>query len=181
MKLDAADELHIVRHHVPLDFMAGDGELRAQETARRLSNRREHFREELFQRVRGQLAELALESTSPVGTSELIVDHLALGGLARDALLFLELGDAALQLLHPLADDLTELLRLRLQLTVAQRREPLLVVMNLVEDGLDALQLAIVSRAEERFGDSLEHDEPLSIQPGVADVCRNGIGYEPMK
>ena len=145
-----------------------------------LANGRERLREDFLHGVGDEPTQLSFETAAAVGACQLVVDPPALGRVDRNALLLLELGNPPLQLLRAPPDGFPELLRLRLDLGVGQGRELLLALKNLVEEGLDPLQLPIVARAEQRSCDGLEHDKPLSIQPGLADVRRDGIGNEPM-
>ena len=58
-------------------------------------------------------------------------------GIARRALLLLELGDARFELARPLANDRAELRRLAAQLLFGDRLQPRVMLVDLVDDRLD--------------------------------------------
>ena len=78
--------------------------------------------------------QLALDAAGAVGSAQLVVQLLALGGVGRDALLLLELRDARLERGGALAEQCAELLRLASELLLRDRAEPLLVRVNRIDD-----------------------------------------------
>ena len=81
MQLNAAHELHIVRHHVPDELMAGDHHGRPEETATGDADRGERLGKDLVERLRDGRPQLSFDATPPIAAAKLHVDLLALGGV----------------------------------------------------------------------------------------------------
>ena len=151
---------------------------RADEAARAFAHRGERLGQDLVEHLGDRVAQLALGAAAAVGAAQLGVDALALGRSVAVRFCSLQLGDARLELARALADDLAELRRLAAKLLFGDALEPSVVLVDLVDDRLDLLPLALVARSHDGVDDSLEHAIPLSVQPLRRDVVGDGIRHE---
>jgi hypothetical protein len=77
---------------------------------------------------------------------------------------------------RPLADDVAKLRRLTAELLLGCSLETCVVLVDLVDDRLDAAPFALVAGPE----DLAQYAFPyLSVQPVRADILGDGIGDEP--
>ena len=152
MQHDAADELHVVRHHVPLQRVAGDHHFTADQPAGGFAHRRECFGQEIVQRA------LQLGDERLIGLAQLIAQIRALGGVGAVVFGLLETLDLRQQRAGPLRDALAEARGLCLELFVAEVFETRLVLVNRIHDRLDALQLAIKPRPKDFCEQRVGHD-----------------------
>ena len=158
VELDAAHQLDVVRHHVPLEVTSGHVDRRAHQPSRRLANGGERLGQELVERLGDRAPQLALHAAAshraPLSS---LSSRSRSVGLRRRALLLLELGDAGLELRRALPQDAAELLRLTAQLLFRRARQPLLVRVDRIDDRLEPLLFAFVAGAKERREYALEH------------------------
>ena len=103
------------------------------------------------------LAKLALHAAAAIGTTQLVVDPLAVGRIRCGALLFSKLDRSRLERARPLSDDATQLLRLTAQLVLGDLLQASVMFVDLVNDRLNLAPLALVSRSEDGVDQSLEH------------------------
>src|SRR5205085_1072857 len=92
-----------------------------------------------------------------VGARQLGVDALPLRGVGRRALGRLQLGDTRLELRDALAQDAAEALGLAAQLLLGDGLQPLVLLVDRVDDGLHASPLPFVTGAENAVDDGVEH------------------------
>ncbi len=95
---DATDQLHIVRHHVPLRLMTPHGDSLAEQATARLPHRRIGLRQDLAEHGLHLLAELLLQLPDPQRHT------FALQGFLSPLLLLLERGYFLFERLRALAD-----------------------------------------------------------------------------
>ena len=151
MQHDAADELDVVRHHVPDQLAPGDLDGGAEQAPAGLPHGGKGLRKQLVQAGRELLLVAPLQILEPA--LELIpLDRIGAAVLGLPNLLQLGLERAG-----ALSQTLAKPGRLGLQLGLAQLLEPLLVAVDLVHDRLDALALPVESRAEDRRHQCLDH------------------------
>src|SRR5712691_9047553 len=160
MQHDPADELHVVRHHVPLEGVAGDHDFAAQQPTARFAHRGEGLRQNV---VQGHLERL---DEGRLGHSELLAELRALLGVRTVVFLSLEPLHVGGQHAGALGDQAAQLGRLALQLAVRQRLQPLLVAMNRVHDRADAFQLSLELGSEDLGEPTLGH------QSSIRDTAR---------
>ena len=115
MQDDGADELHVVRDHVPRHLVAGDDDLVAEEPAARLADRRERLGKDLVQHLTRGLVQIGL------GIGHPLREAFALGQIFGVPALVAQRLDRALVLSELLVDRLAEPLRLAGQLFVRRR------------------------------------------------------------
>ncbi len=112
MELNATHQLHIVRHHVPVHFLAGDRHLGPQQAARRLTSGCESFRQQRVEDIRDRRPKLGFHASAPINAAQIVVDLFALRRIARDTLAVAELGDPRLDAGRYLTDLRAKLLGL---------------------------------------------------------------------
>src|SRR5690606_35148173 len=115
--------------------------------------------------------QLALYAPLPVCAAELVVNLVALLRILGGALPLLELRDLRLQARGTLADHAAEPLCLAAQFIVRHTGESFGVLVDGINDGLNALALAVVPRSENAGDYGLEHLFFLSVQS-----CRRYVG-----
>src|SRR2546426_250356 len=160
MQHDAADELYVVRHHVPLEGAAGDHHLAAYQPAARLADRGEGLREDV---VQGHLERL---DVGRLGLGQLLAELHPLLGIRTVVLLPLQALDLRGHGACALGDQAAQLRRLALQLRIRQRLEPLLVAMNRAHDRADTFQLSLELGPEDLGEPTLVH------QSSIRDTAR---------
>ena len=148
---DPADELHIVGHHVPRQLVAGDDDLRAQQPPARVAHGGEHLREDGIEDA------LHLLRVRRLGLGQLIGELESLLGVRAIVLRLLEALHLGREHARPLPDDAAELLGLGPHLGVGQPLQALLVRMNRIHDGPDALHLAPEARTHNLGDQRLQH------------------------
>ena len=112
---DRADELHVVRDHVPELLLAPHRHLGTEETAARFLDGREGFRKDLLENVMGFGHHPFVE----IGQG--LLQFLALEGILRVALLFPKFFYLGLDLSRSVGDARAEFLRFGLELFFGER------------------------------------------------------------
>ena len=112
MQHDAADELYVVRHHIPFEGVARHDHLAADQPAARLAHRGEGLREHLAQRP------LERFHVGRLGLGQLLAQLHPLVGVRTFVLLLLQALDLRRQHARPLGHEAAQLRRLALQLGV---------------------------------------------------------------
>jgi len=158
VELDAAHQLDVVRHHVPLEVAPGDVHRGAEQAARRLAHRGERLGQDLVERVGDRAPQLALHAAAAVGACELVVEPLTLGRVGGRPLLLPQLGRRRRQGARPLLEQLAEFRGLAADLVIAHAGKPRLLLVDRVEDGLDPLQVPLVAGAQNGRQYALEHE-----------------------
>ena len=115
---DPADELHIVRDHVPRHLVARDLDLRPEASPARLAHGRERLGQDLIEHGLQRLVELTFRRRDAFG--EVGAPRRIFG----EATLLPQRLDGLLELDGPLRDDRPELPRLRLEGVFREIREP---------------------------------------------------------
>ncbi len=151
MQHDAADELHVVGHHVPFQGVRGDHDLAAKQPARCLPHGRERLGQQIVQRL------LQLADERLLDPSQLVAEVRALGRIRTVVFRLLETLDLGVERAGPLRDRLAELDGLRLQLSVTERLQTHFVLVNRIHDRLDPLQLAVEPRPENLRKPTIAH------------------------
>ena len=154
MQHDAADELHVVGHHVPFHRVPRDDDLAAQQAAGRFAHRRKRFGQQVVQRL------LQLGDERLLRFVQLIAQVGALGGIGTVVLRLLEALDLRLQGAGALRNGVAEPGGLRLQLAVGDFLETHFVLVNRIHDRLDAFQLAVEPRPEDSGEPTIGHYTP---------------------
>ena len=144
MQHDAADELHVVRHHVPGQLVAGDRHGGADQPAAGLAHRGIGLGKEVVQR--GLQLALVLDLQLLVPALEPVPLHRIRAGVLGG----LDLLQLGLDGSGPLAKPLPELPGLVLQLGLAEPLELLFLSVDPVHNGLEALALALVPGPQDR-------------------------------
>src|SRR5262249_54774415 len=99
--------------------------------------------------------------------------------VARRPLLLFELVDTRFELARAFMQNRAELRRLPAKLLLGDLLQPRVLLVDLVDDRLNLLALALMARADHRVDDSLEHSNPLTVQPLRRDEVGDGLGDEP--
>src|SRR6185437_1118906 len=179
VKLDAAHQLDVVVHHVPVELVPGDHDRRTEEPASCLAHRGERFGEQFVEHLVELLAERAFGAAAAIRAAQLGVDPLALRGVSRAALLLFELGDARLELARALANGLAELGRLPTELLLRHVAEPRVLRVDLVDDRLNLFPVALVTAAHHGVDHSLEHSIPYRYSRSAAMYAPTESGTNP--
>ncbi len=148
VQLDATHQLHVVRHHVPLHLLAGNHHLGSDQPARCLTSCCERLGKKLVQHSCNRGTKLGFRASAAIDAAQLVVDLLTSGGIGGDAFLLPELRDARLDLARALPDAGAELLRLGAELFLGDGLEAGIMLVDLVDDRLNALALPIVASSE---------------------------------
>ena len=148
---DAADQLHVVGHHVPGLLVPGDRDLRAQQPPARLPHGGVGLGQNLVQRGL-QRARVAL-----LGLAQLIRQPRPLFQIRAVVLGPLQAVHLRSQLRGALGDDPPALGGLSLELRIAQVLEPRLVPVNRVDQRADALHLPPEPRPEHLGKQPFDH------------------------
>src|SRR5439155_13033716 len=85
------------------------------------------------------------------------VEAVALRGIRGGVLPVLQLDDLGFELSGPLANDSPKALRLRAKLLVRNGPEPRIVLVDRIDDRLNAPPLTLMSRTNDGADDSLDH------------------------
>ena len=156
MQHDAADELHVVGHHVPFHRVPGDDDLAVQQAPGRFTHGRERLRQQVVERA------LQLRHEFVLRFSELLAEIGALLRVGAVVLRLLETLDLGVLRAGALRNQFAELGGLRLQLGVADLFEAHFVLVNRIHDRLDTLQLAVEARPEDSGEPTIGHYTPSS-------------------
>jgi len=153
---DAADQLHVVGHHVPRLLVARHHDLRSDEPAAGFAHRGERLRQQLVERG---LQRGAIRLLRP---RELLAQRGPLGRVGAVVLFLFEPLDVGREVPDALGEPAPELLGLGLEHVVARRLELLLVAVDRVHERADALQLPREARARDFRDQRLQHRSPIS-------------------
>src|SRR6185503_8797725 len=129
----------------PLELLTGHDHLRADQAARALPHGGERLGQDLVQHLGDRLAQLRFYTTAAIGATQLVVDALALRGIARRALGLLETRDVRLELVGALVNDCAELRGLRTKLLLRHALQACVMLVYLVDDRLDTSSFALVA------------------------------------
>ena len=132
------------------------------------AHRGERLGEDLLEHLRDHHAQLALHAAAAVAAAQLVVDRRALVGVGGELLLLLERRDLTLEVGRALVHDAAQALRLLLQLVLGQAPQPLVLLVDRIDERLDALHFPLVAGPEDGGEHGLDHDVPLAVQSGVA-------------
>ncbi len=186
MQLDASHQLHVVRHHVPVHLLTGDSDLGPEETARGFANGGKGFGQQLVEDVGDRGTKLRFDSAAPIDPAQLVVQLLALGGIGGDALPVSEISDARFDVGRDLADARAELLGLTAKLLLGDGLEAGILLVDLVDDRLNALALTIVASSEHSAQQPCQHfpvflgriTSVSTIEPASVDEPLDTFGHE---
>ncbi len=138
MQRDSADQLDVVGHHVPFDRLAGDLRRGAHQAAAGLAHGCERLGEEVVE----CLGDFVLPEV--LCLPQFAVDPLALDRIGTGMLLRSEAIDVGTQRVGPIGEDAPELGRLPTQRLLGEALEERLLLADLGEHRLEALDLSIL-------------------------------------
>src|SRR5688500_13347608 len=125
--------------------MTGHHHLRPDQTSRAFADRRERLRKDLVEHLGDRLAELRLDATTAIRATQFVVETLALRGITRRALLLLQACNFGLELVRALVDVRAELRRLPAEFRLGNSLQSCVVLVDLVDDRLNASPLGVVA------------------------------------
>src|SRR6185436_21023552 len=120
----------------------------AHQTACCFAHGGEGLRQNLLERFRRRLAQLHLDAAASIDAAQLVVDFLARGRIRVLALSLLEVGDARFELARQFADATPEFLGLLAELLFRNGLQTGVMLVDLVDERLNALALPIVTSPE---------------------------------
>jgi hypothetical protein len=166
VQLDAAHELHVVVHHVPLELLVRHGDLRADQAARSLARRGERLGQNLVEHFGDCVTKLCFDATATIRATQLVVDALALGRITRRPFRGLEARHFFLELVRPLTNDRAKLRRLATELLFGNSLETRVMLVDLVDDRLNASPFALVAGPEDLAQYAFQHGSSIGTARG---------------
>ena len=171
---DPTNQLYVVRNHVPLGLMSRDDELGSHQPTACFADSRKGFRQQLAHCRFDFVFEFVLQ------LAHLFVEVFALGRIGTRVLRRLLVGKLLFQCPIALLEHGTKLWGLGSYLIVGQLGQPLLVIVNRVQDRLHLLELALETRPDD-FRQQILHSIVVAIQLVSSDVAGHRLRYETPK
>src|SRR3954469_16532415 len=151
MQHHAADQLHVVGHHVPDQLVPGHLDRGAEQATAGLTNGGKDLRQQLVE-PGGQLLLIA-----PFQVVEAALENVSLDRIGATVLGLADLLELGPQFTGTLRQPLAKATGLSLEIRFAQVLELLLAFVDLVHDRLDLLALPVEPGAEDRRHQWLNH------------------------